>query len=96
MKGNVYKRGDFVWVQDVRANFVCIKDGDLVATVFSTAWEPWQIIMHRSNGQSGVVTGWFFDDPWAAIEVVEDVITNDRGHPGRLLQNGSFAHAITT
>jgi hypothetical protein len=40
MKGSVYKHGKYVWVQDVSADFVCIRDGELVATIFSTKGSP--------------------------------------------------------
>ena len=39
----------FAWVQDVRANYVCIHYGELAATVFSTAWLPWKAIVHHSQ-----------------------------------------------
>jgi hypothetical protein len=48
MVGSFHKRGDFAWVQDVRANYVCIYRG-IAATVFATAWLPWQIIRHHSK-----------------------------------------------
>ena len=44
MVGSFYKRGDFAWVQDVRANYVCIHKGELVATVFSTEWSALHVI----------------------------------------------------
>ena len=28
------QEGQFAWVQDVRANFVCVHNGELTATVF--------------------------------------------------------------
>jgi hypothetical protein len=49
MVGSFYKRGDFAWVQDVRANYVCIHNGELVATVFSTAWAA--MASHRAPPQ---------------------------------------------
>jgi hypothetical protein len=53
MVGSFYKRGDFAWVQDVRANYVCIHKGSAARgavpprapdrAAWPLAWEcpPW-------------------------------------------------------
>jgi hypothetical protein len=79
MVGSFYKRGDFAWVQDVRANYVCIHNGELVATVFSTAWEPWQVILHRPEHQL-LVKHESFLDPFAAIARAEELIAGAPPH----------------
>jgi hypothetical protein len=73
MVGSFYKRGDFAWVQDVRANYVCVHEGELVATVFSTAWEPWQVILHRPEYQL-LAKCESFADPFAAMSRAEELI----------------------
>jgi hypothetical protein len=70
MVGSVYKRGDFAWVQDVRANYVCIHNGGLAATVFSTTWE---VIIHRPENQY-LVFGARFADPFAAMSRAEEIV----------------------
>ncbi|HEY1943494.1 MAG TPA: hypothetical protein VGH40_15380 [Roseiarcus sp.] len=59
MGGSFHKRGKYAWVRDAHATFVCIRNGDLVAAVFSTACEPW------SEG---------FDDPQAAMARAEEIL----------------------
>ncbi|MGO9361414.1 MAG: hypothetical protein ACLP1D_27680 [Xanthobacteraceae bacterium] len=74
MVGSVYKRGDFVWVQDVRANYVCIHEGELVVTVFSTAWQPWHVIFHYPTG-AALLQGERFADPCAAMSRAEAIVS---------------------
>ena len=73
MVGSFYKRGDFAWVQDVRANYVCIHNGDLAATVVSTPWEPWQVIVHRPENQY-LVSDAGFENPFAAMSRAEEIV----------------------
>jgi hypothetical protein len=73
MVGSFYKRGNFAWVQDVRANYVCIHNGELVATVLSTAWEPWQIILHGPERQLLVFNAQF-TDAFAAMSRAEEIV----------------------
>jgi len=73
MIGSFYKRGKFAWVQDVRANFVCIKDGELAATVFSTLSEPWQVILHLAQGPT-LVEHEFYGEPQAAMSRAEEFL----------------------
>jgi len=73
MVGSFYKRGDFAWVQDVSANYLCIHNGELKATVFSTAWEPWQIILHGS-AYPLLVKCEGFDDPFDAMSRAEEIV----------------------
>jgi hypothetical protein len=73
MVGSFYKRGDFAWVQDVRAKYVCIRNGELAATVVSTAWEPWQVIIHGPQYQF-LVFGTRFADPFAAMSRAEEIV----------------------
>jgi hypothetical protein len=49
-------------VQDVRANFVCVHNGELAATVFSTPWKPWQVLIHFPEGTS-ILKRERFEDP---------------------------------
>ena len=74
MVGSFYKRGDFAWVQDVRANYVCIHNGELVATVFSTAWLPWQVIVHHPK-DAALLTGERFTDLSAAMSRAEEIVS---------------------
>jgi len=74
MCGSFYKRGKFAWVQDVRANFVCVHNGELAATVFSTEWEPWQIILHDDPWGARILMQEGFADPQAAMAVAEEMI----------------------
>jgi hypothetical protein len=74
MVGSFYKRGDFAWVQDVRANYVCIHNGELVATVFSTAWLPWQVIVHHPK-DAALLTGERFTDLSAAMSRAEESVS---------------------
>jgi hypothetical protein len=78
MIGSFYKRGDFAWVQDVRANYVCIHNGGLAATVVSTAWEPWQVILHRPENQYLVFDA-RFADPFAAMSRAEELLRGTSG-----------------
>jgi hypothetical protein len=73
MKGSVHKHGKYVWVQDVSADFVCIRDGEHVATIFSTQWEPWHIIFHTEQGAL-IYPLEFFDEPQAAMSRAEEVL----------------------
>lgn len=77
MCGSFYKRGKFAWVQDVRANFLCILDGELAATVFSTAWEPWQIIRHHLDGTADICTNERFHDLSEAISRAEQLLDRE-------------------
>lgn len=74
MVGSFYKRGDFAWVQDVRANYVCIHEGELVATVFSTAWLPWQVILHYPK-DAVLLTGERFTELSAAMSRAEEIVS---------------------
>ena len=74
MVGSFYKRGDYAWVQDVRANFLCIYNGNLVATVFSTEWQPWQVIFHYQKDPV-LLTGEHFADPFAAMSRAEGILS---------------------
>jgi hypothetical protein len=73
MVGSFYKRGDFAWVQDVRTNYVCIDNGELAATVFSTAWEPWPVIIHGPEYQFLLFDA-DFADPFAAMSRAEEIV----------------------
>lgn len=75
MSGSFYKRGDYAWVQDVRGNFVCIHKGDRAATVFSTEWEPWQVIVHWPNGGASILGGERFSEPTDAMGRAEDLLS---------------------
>jgi hypothetical protein len=77
MCGNFYKRGKFAWVQDVRANYVCILDGDLVATVLSTPWEPWRVLRHFPDGSTSILINEGFEDPFAAMSRAEELLDPD-------------------
>ncbi len=47
MSGSVLKRSEFIWVQDVRANYVCIHNGKHMATVFAVPWERlWHVVVY--------------------------------------------------
>lgn len=74
MVGSFYKRGDFAWVQDVRANYVCIHKGELVATVFSTEWQPWHVILHYPE-HAALLTGERFADLSAAMSRAEEIVS---------------------
>ena len=74
MVGSFYKRGDFAWVQDVSANYVCIHKGELVATVFSTAWQPWHVILHYPEN-AALLTGERFADLSAAMSRAEEIVS---------------------
>jgi hypothetical protein len=94
MFGSFYKSGDFAWVQDVRANFVCIHNGELAATVLSTAWEPWQVIFHFTKHASILLER--FDDHQAAMSRAEEILVG--GWDGVLLhplKSRAFKHAFT-
>ena len=74
MVGSFYKRGDFAWVQDVRANYVCIHEGELKATVFSTEWQPWQVIFHYPE-VAAHLRAELFADPFAAMSRAEEILS---------------------
>jgi len=78
-----YKRANTAWVQDVRANYVCIHNGDLAATVFSNEWIPWQVIYHvRGQAHSLLLLGEQFDDPFAAMSRAEEIISGSEARLG--------------
>jgi hypothetical protein len=77
MCGTVYQRGEYTWVHDVRGDFVCIHDGYQVATIFSTRWEPWQIILHMKRN-SGIMKHERFSNPQAAMSRVEELLEGTR------------------
>jgi hypothetical protein len=74
MVGSVCKRGDFAWVQDVRANYICIHKGELRATVFSNEWLPWQIIFHYVGQNAVHLQSESFGDPSIAMSYAEKII----------------------
>ena len=74
MNPSFTKRGEFAWVQDVRANFVCIHNGDLAATVFSPGWGPWLIIMHYKHGPV-ILEDENFQDHQDAMSRVEEFLS---------------------
>lgn len=90
MCGSFYKRGDFAWVQDVRAHFVCIHNGELAATVFSTPWEPWQVLIHFPDGTTSILRNERFDDLQAAMSRAEEILdgTSAGGYLHRLKPRG--------
>ena len=73
MVGSFYKRGDFAWVQDVRANYLCIHKGELVATVLGTAWLPWQVILHEGE-RAGLLQSERFDALSDAMSRAEAIV----------------------
>jgi hypothetical protein len=83
MVGSFYKRGDFAWVQNVRANYVCIHNDDLAATVVSIAWEPWQVIIHGPKYQVLIFEA-RFADPFAAMSRAEEIVGGASADAGRL------------
>jgi hypothetical protein len=95
MCGSFYKRGNYAWVQDVRANFLCVHNGELAATVFSTPWEPWQVIIHYP-ADAVILQHESFNDPQAAMSRAEEIIdgTSVDGHFHRLAP-GKFADVFT-
>jgi hypothetical protein len=74
MCGSFFKRGKFAWVQDVRANFVCIHNGELAATVFSTEWEPWQVIIHDAEAGALILRVEAFQNPQDAMSRAEGIL----------------------
>ena len=80
---------------DVRANFVCVHNGELVATVFSNEWEPWQVIIHDPTGAS-ILKHENFQDPQAAMSRAEEILdgTSVHGNLHRLMPAG-FANTFT-
>jgi hypothetical protein len=68
-------------VQDVRANYVCIHKGELAATVYSSAWEPWQVILH--GGFTGILTAEFFESPFEAMCRAEEMISGASTKPAQ-------------
>lgn len=94
MCGSFYKRGKFAWVQDVRANFVCIHNGELAATVFSNEWESWRIILH-DDPSGAIIVKHEIADPQAAMSRVEGIIDRTSTVPwfGQIL--GAYARAFT-
>jgi hypothetical protein len=95
MCGSFYKRGNFAWVQDVRGNFVCIYKGELAATVFSTQWEPWQVLIHFPDGTTSILRNESFQDPQVAMSRAEASLdgTSGGGMLHRLNPRG-FANAF--
>ena len=93
MFGSFYKRGNYAWVQDVRANFVCVHNGELAATVFSTPWEPWQVIFHFPTHAS--ILNERFDDPQAAMSRAEEILDGAEERVSvRSLNRRAFAKAF--
>lgn len=78
MFGSFYRRGKHAWVQDVRGAFVCIDEGELVATVPSTEWEPWQIVMlfpgEGASRFASMVLGESFENRQAAMSRAEEIL----------------------
>jgi hypothetical protein len=89
--GSFYKRGDFAWVQDVRANYLCIHKGELRATVLSTEWQPWHVILHFPGTpefpetRAAFLAGERFADPFAAMSCAEEIINGAAPEWGRLV-----------
>lgn len=88
MCSSFYKRGSFAWVQDVRANFVCVLQQELAAMVFSTSWGPWQVILYypasghdpERTYMTYILRHEGFDDPQAAMSRAEAILTGTAGH----------------
>jgi hypothetical protein len=52
MSGSFYKCSpsrDYAWVHDVLGNFVCIANGELVATVVRRGSDSWRYILHSEK-----------------------------------------------
>ena len=94
MNGSFIKRGEFAWVQDVRANYVCIRNGDLAATVFSPGWGPWLIIMHYEHGPM-ILRGETHQNHQDAMSRVEEFLRGSAvpAFPG-LLSPEAYAEAF--
>jgi len=74
MFGSFYKRGEFAWVQDVRGNYLCIHEGELKATVFSTEWQPWQVIFNHPEVPA-LLQGVRFNDIFAAMSRADEILS---------------------
>ena len=59
----------------LRANYVCIHNGELVATVFSTAWQPWHVILHYHPKDPVLLTGECFIDLSDAMSRAEEIVS---------------------
>lgn len=74
MPGSIYSIGNYTWVHDIRGNFVCVQDGKLAATVISSDWEPWQIIMHYED-LTHLLMGEMFDNPQDAMKRAGEIVS---------------------
>jgi hypothetical protein len=86
MFASFYKRGDFAWVQDVRANYLCIHKGELRATVLSTEWQPWQVIFHYPGLKAVHLQGECFTDLSAAMSRAEEITNGAAPEWGDLIR----------
>jgi hypothetical protein len=97
MYASFYKRGKYACVQDVRSNFVCIRDNELVATVFAPNFEPWRVVIHYHQpparySEAFILKNEGFPDPQAAMTRAEEFLED--WAIGLSPLNGKFANVF--